>query len=194
MEHIFRIFDFNVYNDKSTDESSSGDENTAPVFKDISKFAIQIFGLNEKGETCSIVAEEYKPFFYVMVNDTWNNNIKHSFVEHIKTKIGKYYQESVSGAVFVKRRKLYGFDGGKEHKFIRLEFTSLPAFNKVKNLWYTDYQHGHTLLPNGYEYYETNIKLYEANIPPLLRFFHIRDISPSGWIAMPKKNTFEYKG
>ena len=29
--------------------------------------------------------------------------------------------------------------------------------------------------------------LYEANIPPLLRLFHIKEISPSGWIALPKK-------
>ena len=34
-----------------------------------------------------------------------------------------------------------------------------------------------------------NIELYEAIIPPLLRFFHIRDISPSGWIALPIKKT-----
>jgi hypothetical protein len=33
--------------------------------------------------------------------------------------------------------------------------------------------------------------LYESNIPPLLRFFHIRDISPSGWIAIPKKKITE---
>ena len=40
----------------------------------------------------------------------------------------------------------------------------------------------------------TYIELYEANIPPLLRFFHIREISPSGWIAMPIKKTVEITG
>jgi len=35
--------------------------------------------------------------------------------------------------------------------------------------------------------------LYEANIPPLLRFFHIKDISPSGWIALPLKKIKEKK-
>ena len=35
--------------------------------------------------------------------------------------------------------------------------------------------------------------LYEANIPPLLRFFHIKDMSPSGWIAIPKKKVIERK-
>ena len=26
------------------------------------------------------------------------------------------------------------------------------------------------------------MKLYEAKLPPLLRFFHIKELSPSGWI------------
>ena len=32
---------------------------------------------------------------------------------------------------------------------------------------------------NGFK----NTILYEAKLPPLLRMFHIKDISPSGWIS-----------
>jgi len=192
MEHIFRIFDFNVFNSKNVDISDSdSDEN---IYKDTTNFLIQMFGVNEKGETCSIQVEDFKPFFYVMVNDSWNIQTKDSFLFHIKEKIGKYYQNSITECIIIKRKKLYGFDGGKEHKFIKFEFSSLSAFNKTKNLWYTDYNKGHTLLKNGYRFNNTDIKLYEANIPPLLRFFHIRDISPSGWVALPKKKTIEIKG
>jgi DNA polymerase elongation subunit (family B) len=193
MEHIFRIFDFNVYNEKvSSDESSNSDEETN-IYKDSTKFVIQMFGVNEKGETCSIIAEDYRPFFYVLVNDSWTIQMKDNFLSHIKDKIGKYYEKSITECIIIKRKKLYGFDGGKEHKFIKFEFASLSAFNKVKNLWYTDYNKGHTLLEAGYQFNNTNIKLYEANIPPLLRFFHIRDVSPSGWIALPKKKTIELR-
>jgi DNA polymerase elongation subunit (family B) len=192
MEHVYRIYDFNVFNEKSNDGSSSDDEKN--VYKDTNKFIIQIFGINEKGETCSIIAEDYKPFFYIMIDDSWTMQTKNQFLAHIKTKIGKYYENSITECIIVKRKKLYGFDGGKEHKFIKLEFANLPAFNKVKNLWYSDYQYGHVLLENGYEFLGTKTRLYEANIPPLLRFFHIRDISPSGWIALPKKKTVEFKG
>jgi len=194
MEHIFRILDFNVYNEKTTssDESSNSDNETN-VYKDSTKFVIQMFGVNEKGETCSIIAEDYRPFFYVLVNDNWTIQMKDTFLAHIKNKIGKYYEKSITECIIIKRKKLYGFDGGKEHKFIKFEFASMSAFNKTKNLWYTDYNKGHTLLETGYQFNNTNIKLYEANIPPLLRFFHIRDVSPSGWIALPKKKTIELK-
>ena len=191
MEHIFRIFDFNVYNAKDTSESSSDDEHN--TYKDKNNFIIQLFGVDEKGKTYSVNAEGYKPFFYIMVNDNWTIKMKEDFVEHLKGKMGKFYSESVTECKIIKRKKLYGFDGGKEHKFIYVEFANLGSFNKAKNFWYTDYQNGHTLLKDGYMFKGTSMKLYEANIPPLLRFFHIKDISPSGWIAIPKKKVIQHK-
>ena len=191
MEHIFRIFDFNFYNAKDSYQESSDDEQN--TYKDTSVFMIQMFGVNETGETCSILVENYRPFFYVMVNDGWTIQLKDAFLRHMKEKMGKYYEDTITDCIIIKRKKLYGFDGGKEHKFIKLEFLNLGAFNKAKNLWYSNYNNGHTLLPNGYYFNNTNTKLYEANIPPLLRYFHIRDISPSGWVALPKKKTIELK-
>ena len=191
MEHIFRVFDFNVYNDKDSTTNESGSDDEKKQKKDSAVFIIQMFGLNEQGETCSIQVEDFKPFFYVMVNDKWNTVTKNNFLSFIKKKIGKYYENSITECLIIKRKKLYGFDGGKEHKFIKFEFKNMGAYNKVKNLWYTDYNKGHKLFKNGLHFENTNIKLYEANIPPLLRLFHIRDISPSGWIALPKKKTIE---
>ena len=192
MEYIFRIFDFNIYDAKDSNDASSDDESN--VYKDSTNFTIQMFGINEEKQTCSILVEDFKPFFYVMVKDSWNIKTKDLFLAHIKEKVGNYYKDSITDCIIIKRKKLYGFDGGKEHKFIKFEFANMRAFNKAKNLWYTDYQRGHTLLKQGYKFNETETKLYEANIPPLLRFFHIRDISPSGWIALPKKKTVLLSG
>ena len=191
MEHIFRVFDFNVYNDKDSTTNESGSDDEKKQRKDSAEFIIQMFGLNEKGETCSIQVEDFKPFFYVMVSDKWNTVTKNNFLSFIKKKIGKYYENSITECLIIKRKKLYGFDGGKEHKFIKFEFKNMGAYNKVKNLWYTDYNKGHKLFKNGLYFENTNIRLYEANIPPLLRLFHIRDISPSGWIALPTKKTIQ---
>ena len=188
MEHIFRVFDFNVYNEtKSAQESSSEDDD----IETSSGFKIQIFGVNEQGKTCSIIAENFKPFFYVMVNDKWNTQTKEAFLAHIQSKMGKFYEKSITNCIIVNRKKLYGFDGGKQHKFVKFEFSNISAFNKAKNLWYSDYQKGHTLLKSGYIFNNCETRLYEANIPPLLRFFHIKEMSPSGWICIAKKKVIE---
>ena len=198
MEHIFRVFDYNVYNAHDTSrDSSSGSDSDIQVHKkvrvDTTAFMIQMFGVDEQGKTYSVVVDGFKPFFYVMVNDKWTISMKEKFVAHLRDKMGSYYQDSIIDSKIIKRKKLYGFDNNKEHKFIFIEFANLNAFNRAKNLWYSDYQSGHTLLKCGYRYLDTDIRLYEANIPPLLRFFHIKDFSPSGWIAIPKKKTIEHK-
>ena len=186
MEHIFRVFDYNVYN--YLKDSDDNDE-----FKDRNIFMIQMFGVDEYGKTYSVTVDGFKPFFYVMVNDSWTIEMKEKFINHLKEKMGKYYSNSITDSKIIRRKKLYGFDNKKEHKFIFIEFANMNAFNKAKNFWYSDYQAGHNLLKDGYHYLNTDIKLYESNIPPLLRFFHIKDISPSGWIAIPRKKVAEIK-
>ena len=186
MERIFKVFDFNIYNKKS-DDNSSGDEDTK-CRQDNNKFLIQMYGINEEGKSCSIIVENFKPFFYVKVEDDWTQYTKTTFLDFIKKRIGAYYENSICDCKIIKRKKLYGFDGGKEHKFILFRFNNTQTFNKVKNLWYGD---DYKLLENGFNYKGTKTYLYESNIPPLLRFFHIKDISPSGWVALPNKKTIE---
>jgi hypothetical protein len=66
-----------------------------------------------------------------MVDDKWSIQTKEDFHAHLKEKMGKYYQDSITECKIIKRKKLYGFDGGKEHKFIFIEFANLKAFNKA---------------------------------------------------------------
>jgi DNA polymerase elongation subunit (family B) len=197
MEHVFKLFEFNIYNDKCIDNDA--DEDEVLCRKDTSKFMIQMFGLNEQGERASIIVEDYLPFFYVRVDNNWGPTKKMAFYNHLKTKVGKYYENSIIECKIIKRKKLYGFDAGKDHRFIELKFANIPAYNKVKNLWYSDFtnEFGETerkLIKSGYKFDNTYIELYEANIPPLLRFFHLREISPSGWVALPIKKTLQITG
>ena len=186
MEQAFRLYDFNVYNENTSD-SNSDDSGDGPK-KDTNTFKIQMFGINEKGESCSIIAENFKPFFYVKVDDNWTDATKMAFLAFMKDKVGKYYEGSIVKCELVSKKKLYGFDNGKDHKFIQIIFNNMPCFNKAKYLWYDkDYK----LRPNGFLFKGTRMLLYESNIPPLLRFFHIKDISPSGWVVLPKKKTIQ---
>ena len=204
MEHIFRIFDFHIYNnvsdnDDDSESVSSGEYNQTKIDKN--EFTIQIFGINESRETCSIIVEKFKPFFYIKVGDNWNLKMKEEFVSHIRSRMGKYYENSLINSKLIKKKKLYGFDGGKYYRFIKLEFENVQALNKVKNMWYTGYKDKNekeiqnTLIKDektnniGYYYRNTYTEIYESNIPPLLRFFHLKEISHSGRIVIPKKKT-----
>ena len=203
MEHTFKLFEFNIYNDKNVGDGSDDNDSGKRVNRDKATFAIQMFGINEQGQKASITVEEYQPFFYVKVPNAWGQKMKVAFQEHLKAKVGPYYEKSITECKLIERKKLYEFDAGKLHRFILIKFANVPAYNKVKNFWYHDIMEDdgtgtiireRRLIKNGYKFKECFIELYEASIPPLLRFFHLREVSPSGWIALPYKKTKELVG
>jgi hypothetical protein len=64
------------------------------------------------------------------------------------------------------------------------------AMNKVRNLWYyyvddkKNPKGGNIRKMKGYVFPDKGyqLELYESTIPPLLRYFHIHSVSPSGWV------------
>ena len=188
-EKSFRLLDFNIYDELEEHDSSSGSEGGEEYKykKDERRFKIQMFGINEKGETFCVFINDYEPFFYIKVGNDWGGERKLDFLNHIKSKVGKYFENSITDCKIIERNKLYGFDAGKKHKFILLKFKNTSVMNKVKNLYYVNGKQGRRLNDNGYLFQDTHTYLYEANIPPLLRYFHIKEISPSGWVCLPLK-------
>ena len=196
---MFRLFDFNIITKiPLTEEDSSSDaeesEEGGSFSRKSEQFIIQMFGVNEKGETCGIFVSDYRPFFYVLVKDDWTIARKNDFMGHIKTKIGKYYSKGILDAKLIKRKRLYGFDNKKEYKFVCILFDNMRTFNKVKDLWYYfDSDKNKRLSRYGYNKYDgVDTYIYESNIPPILRFFHINTISPSGWIEIINTDPLQY--
>jgi DNA polymerase elongation subunit (family B) len=206
----FRLLDFNIFDEKREKEEDLDDQDDSGLpnkededhgekkyKKDEKLTTIQMFGLNEKGETCAIFVRDYQPFFYIKVGDEWTIPQKGAFISHLKEKVGKFYENSIldTESKLIKRKKLYGFDGGKEHKFILIKFKNVATMNKVKNMWFKFGKDGKQLLRReGYPYFNTRTEIYEANIPPILRFFHVHDISPSGWIGFEAKKAKQTRG
>ena len=86
-EDIFvRLYDFRVNNENTEDE----EEETQYI--DQTQFIIQMFGYDDHNQSCSITIKDFKPYFYIKVGDTWTKDTKTRFLNYIKTKLGKYYQ------------------------------------------------------------------------------------------------------
>ena len=194
----FKLIDFHVYDDKGKKERERGKEGCSccadgrciKTKKEPPKFTIQMFGVNEQGETCSITVDDYMPFFYVKVGDNWTDVEARALYTYLYKKMGDYHGISLHSADLVQHKKLYGFSAGKEHKFVKLTFKNVAAMSKVKRYWYDE---NNTLIKYKYTPTKDNktyylLEIYEGNIPPLLRYFHINNISPSGWIQIFTKN------
>lgn len=197
--------DFNSSSDESSDDNVSEYERehfgSSKKKYDKRRFIIQIYGIDTKGDTYSVFLYDYQPFFYVKVPDHWSIRTKDSFIEWIRDHpdVGEYFSKSILDSKLIARKELYGFNAGKNYRFVLIKFKNVTAMNKVKNLFYTKQEPGYgkgqgdrggkrVLKEKGLMFKGSSTYLYEANIPPLLRFFHLRDVSPSGWIEIEKGN------
>lgn len=210
--HDFRLFHFDVLNIAKSEldptqaaaaGTSSDEDKDAPKKRkvDDKQFIIQMYGINEQGETACIYVEDFEPYFYVKVADTWCDSNMHGFVRELKQAIGDYYASSITDFKMVEKQKLYGFEGGKKSKYVRLMFKNMSALSKVKSLWYVKDSRGKRCMC----YYKTKqgkmqynkqtpaylvgTELYEANLSPLLRFFHNNAIWPNGWVRVAGRDT-----
>ena len=178
-----KLFDFRIYN---ADLSEDSEDSQGKKGKDKNETVIQMFGMNEEGKTFSINIQEFQPFFYVKTPVNWSTGHVKAFERNLRNAVGYYYGDSIIKCKIVRRKKLYGFDDHREHTFIKIVMKNTNTFSKVRGLWYTQHKdfRKRTLRQGGYQ----KTILYEAKLPPLLRFFHIKDISPSGWISFPESS------
>jgi hypothetical protein len=134
VKKLFRLFDFHVLDEASKDvfdsDSEGSQDNQYSNTKIAPQFIIQMFGINEKGETCCLFIQDFQPFFYIKVGEKWDNYTMKSLIDEFKTKIDKSHHESILDCELVDHYKLYGFSGGKKHKFIKITFKNTIVMNK----------------------------------------------------------------
>ena len=75
----------------------------------------------------------------------------------------------------------------EKNQNLLITFVNKFIMNRVKNMWFKNENDERSRCNLKFK---TNgkvieLELYESNIPPLLRFLHIYEISPSGWVSIP---------
>ena len=154
----FRLFDFQVF------DTTPEDPKIVPR-----EFRIRIFGINEDGETCSILVTNFCPFFYVKIPDNWDSCNVDEWYRRVKDKC-KYSARDCLSCIMERRSQLYDFTANKDFLFAKCVFRNMGAL----------YAFRQTMSQNN----DLKKPVYESKIPPLLRYFHIHSISPSGWIEI----------
>jgi DNA polymerase elongation subunit (family B) len=156
------------------------------------KYVIRAFGVTREGDSVCLTIHDFKPFFYVKVPESWNNIDVSKFLLNLKSvtgyyngrpykslyKWGKYLVSKDS--IIQKKKDFYGFSGEKEFKFLKLVFNNSEAARRFN---YTIKAHNDPEDKVRIENSPKELKLYESNVDPILKFFHERDIAPTGWIV-----------
>ena len=142
------------------------------------RFIIHLFGADEAGKPLRASISGFEPFFFVGLPDA-----KRSTEIEFETKLQVVLNatNNLKGCVevsFEKRKVLYGYTADAQFPFARLSVKSLCAFRALKKI----FLNADTSAPI-FEFRGEPLKVYEANLDPMLRFFHLRNIKPCGWVS-----------
>lgn len=153
-----------------------------------SKYIIKCFGVNREGESLYVKIMNYKPYFYLKIPSNWTNEIITDFKNTIKNKclynkdseqFGRRYEDYIVSMKIEKKKDFYGFHNDKQFRFLKIVFTSENVMKKISYLLRNNFNIGNIRNTK-------NMKTYESNLPSLLRFYHIRNILPTGWVSIKK--------
>jgi DNA polymerase elongation subunit (family B) len=161
------------------------------------EFKILLFGVNHEGKSTCIQIDGFRPFFYVQIPDSWSLTTLDSYKTWLKAKT-HLPTKSLNEIKLTEERhkKLFNFDNGSLHRFLKIEVPSIQLWRQLRDHVLSDKSEPLPISVNERETIcecanfckctEFVLKVYEANIDPVLRFFHMRDLEPAGWMKIPK--------
>lgn len=150
------------------------------------KFSIQIFGLTQEGKTVCANIQGFRPYFYIGIpEDKENDSV---FKRELKNFITNGFEPRIAKQIYTAEKRfrvLYDFNNNKKIPVLEVSTPSKEAFTRIKNK-FLDKDCVSKVLRFGKKKKVEAIqfKIYEANIDPMLRFFHSVNVSPSGWMSI----------
>ncbi len=191
----FQLYDWLEGHDIPVDEDGDFDEDDDLP----GEFIIHSFGRCDNGKSVYAKIVGFTPYFYFLIPNKLQNKSKSQLEEMVK-KIETYFKSKDNKKVFykfkstlkeiqlVKLKRAEGFTNDKEFWFGRLVFTNADGMKKYKSFM----ENNEITIPSIPELSKpTKYKLYEANLPPMLRCFHIREISGCSWVQTSKYDLIE---
>ena len=144
------------------------------------ELVIHLFASSPKGQSVRVEVNGFKPFFYIAIPSATTPTEESRLKSKIQDEILKKFQKNSSNISFevVKKQKLIGYTGGKLYPFVKVSVTSLGLFYDIRKLFLNERQEPKMRM-NG-----SLLEIFESNIDPMLRFFHIRDLQPCGWVCV----------
>ena len=146
------------------------------------EYIIHVFGRSLEGKSIYVKMIGYKPYFYILFPDELQNK-KISFLEMLKTDVITFINSNIKNKNYsspdisiIKSKKADYFCDEKKFYFLKIEFVSYFHLTKYKN-----FIENALIKLNNKSY---KFKVYEADLSPMLRCFHINNISGCSWVKI----------
>lgn len=173
-------------------------------------YQILLYGTDAAGRSVCLQVEDFRPYFFLQLPTGAGKAAVRALEDWIRSTLPTSVHPRLSFRVEF-HQTLMNYNGGKRGQFLRVEVPSQAVWRRLKDLFLTKQSTSRIyptrlLLGAGAipllneaaihpEFMESvaflsadgtkiGLKVYEANIDPVLRFFHERDLAPAGWMQV----------
>ena len=144
------------------------------------RMIIYLFGKMADGTSLRCSVEGFRPFFFVRLPNG-SKKTRADFESKLRERVqySKKWLLKVLQLEFLERKVLFGYTAEKSFPFVKLSVSSMKAFRDLRQV-FLDYD---TSEPK-FELYagDDALEVCDANLDPMLRFFHLQKIKPCGWV------------
>lgn len=169
-------------------------------------FQILLFGSDLAGNSVCLQVENFRPYFFVRVPEVFAgvSSAKLAFLHWILEGVPSTVANEID-LVEEKHKTLFDFTNGSLVTFYKISMPSQAVWRLVKDKLLSK-STSEPIAYNTKKLFGVNVvdikkceedvasvsadgtrialKIYEANIDPVLRFFHIQNLSPAGWVTV----------
>jgi DNA polymerase elongation subunit (family B) len=181
----FQIYDWmeDHYIEKTDEDSGSENQHK------MGEYIIHIFGRTMEGKSVYGKVINFTPYFYIELPESWSSlsdsklelklgEFKKFLLSYNNKKIWQKFKSTLVDIKLITAKKAEGFTNDSLFKFARLTFNNSDGMKKFRMFFEEN--------DIDYDFKKLKFKTYEANVPPMFRCFHNRNISGCAWVETSK--------
>ena len=181
----FQIYDWVEDHFIRKDDEDSGSEN----INKMGEYFIHVFGRMMDGKSIYVKVLDFTPYFYIELPNEWYDFsdtkmrkklelLKEYLIGNYNKKIWGKFKPTLLDIEYITAKKADGFTNESEFKFARLKFNNYDGMKKFRSFFEEN--------EVEFDFKKYKFKTYEANLPPMFRCFHLRNLSGCSWVEASK--------
>jgi DNA polymerase elongation subunit (family B) len=159
------------------------------------QFIIHLFGATETGQPLRCDVTGFRPTMYLRLPEEKTSAAAGSIQKHIRDQLTRQ-RLSFTDLTFTRITKkiFYGFTAQTFYPFLQIDVPSISLFRTLRSMFLDEFMNPTMFLddnvnivtkrPDAPPPRGKKIEIFEANLDPMLRFLHVQNIQPCGWVCV----------
>jgi len=159
------------------------------------QFIIHLFGATETGQPLRCDVTGFRPTMYLRLPEEKTSAAAQTIQKYIRDQLTKQ-RVAFSDLTITRITKkiFYGFTAGTFYPFLQIDVPSLSLFRTLRSMFLDEFLNATMYIDDNMNIVAKRpdfppprgkkVEVFEANLDPMLRFLHVQNIQPCGWVLV----------